>query len=413
MKNMRKKSSGVYEARIRIHPWEKITYKSLGTKDKTVAQERLNKLHRQMELEAEGIVTPQKMKAAAERPLADLIREYLGTLEAGQRYIDQTGSRLKRLCAECGWKRIKDIDSLSFQQWKAEQSGYTPKTKNHFLSSIHSFCAWLVDHGLAAENPMSKIKPVKVRGKHAFQYRALSMDELNALIALPGHRSIIYRVGAYTGLRHGEMKALQWGDVQPPYLIVRAETTKNGEAATIKLHSDLLPLLETARPAKAKSTDPVFPYMPDNRTVKRDFQKTGIETDNERGEKASFHSLRNTFCQMLHDSGVPHRVAQEAMRHSDPKLTNNVYYDRSLTPLAQAIDSLPSVGAPPLAPPRSDFSGHFTAQDGAMAENGKNEEMANFLEKQKECSVSEAFLVLKEWCTRMESNHHAIAGTRT
>ena len=33
--------------------------------------------------------------------------------------------------------------------------------------------------------------------------------------------------------------------------------------------------------------------------------------------------------------------------------------------------------------------------------------------KKRECSVSEAFLMFKKWCTRMESNHHAIAGTRT
>ncbi len=420
MKNIQKKPSGIYEARIRIHPWEKVTYKSLGTKDKVVAEKKLNDLYRQMERESEGIGTTQKIKSAAESSLSDLIQKYLGTLEAGERYINQTGSRLKRICSDCDWKRLKDIDPISFQQWRAEHSEYTPKTKNHYLSSIHSFLVWLIDNGLAEQNPLEKIKPVKVRGKHAFKYRALNMEELSNLLAL-SKRSEIYHFAALTGLRHKEVGLVQWGDLRfdtdIPFLVVRVSTTKcDPEDSTIKLHSDLVHLLKSIRPTMAKPADVVFPCMPDNKTVRRDFKKVGIETKNDRNEKASFHSFRKTFCTMLHMAGVPQRETQELMRHSEASLTNDVYADRSLFALGNAIDSLPSLIAPStpsIAPSKSGFEGQNVAFSGVMAETVEPSKKPKNLEKQKESSGFEEFLLYKKWCTRMESNHHAIAGTRT
>ncbi len=419
MKTLRKRKNGWYEAKIRINTWDKITYKSLGTQDKTVAQKRMNELYRQMELESEGLTTSQKMRDAAEGSLLDLIKRYIRTLEAGYQYINQTESRLKRLCADCGWRRIKDVDAESFQNWGTSHSDYSPKTKNHYRSSLNAFFTWLVDNGLAMINPIEKTKPVPVRGRRAFIYRALSADEMKALLELP-RRSEIYHFAAMTGLRHAEVGKVQWGDLHldsnPPFIHVRADTTKNGHEATIKLHADLVALLCSIRPRAAKAAAYVFPFMPDNKTVRRDFINAGIETNNDRKEKASFHSLRKTFCTMLHMAGVPQRETQELMRHSDAKLTNDVYADRSLFSLGSAIDSLPSLSkttAPPPEPPKSDLMGHNLAQTDLNGENGASAESANSLEKTKGMPISEAFLIVKEWCTRMESNHHAVAGTRT
>ena len=417
MKNMQKKKNGYWEARVRIHSWDKVEYLSLGTKDRVVAQTKLDKLYEEMEREAAGIGIPKKIKVAAQQPLSELVKKYLHTLEASETYINQTGSRIKRLCKACDWKNLKDVDSVSFQEWRASNGDLTPKTKNHFLSSIHSFCTWLVDNGLAAQNPLSKVKPVKVRGKQKFQYRALSMDELRALVSLEGKRSLIYQVAAYTGLRWNEIRLLQWGDLfldaSKSYLVARESTTKNSNKAPMILQSDLVPLLKDLRSPDTQPEDVVFPYMPDNKTVKRDFEKAGIETNNARDEKASFHSLRETFCMMLHNSGVHQRVAQQAMRHSDARLTNDVYVDRSLLPMEAAYKSLPKLSGPSPDPSKSDLQGQNVAYSGAMAEDIKALENAGNLEKQKESSGFEEFLMYKKWCTRMESNHHAVASTRT
>ena len=56
---------------------------------------------------------------------------------------------------------------------------------------------------------------------------------------------------------------------------------------------------------------------------------------------ADFHSLRHTFCTILHRAGVPQREAMELMRHNDPRLTANTYADASLFSLRAAVEKLP------------------------------------------------------------------------
>ncbi len=53
--------------------------------------------------------------------------------------------------------------------------------------------------------------------------------------------------------------------------------------------------------------------------------------------------FRHTFCTKLRRAGVPLRIAQAAMRHSDPKLTANIYTDPELLDVAGAVNALSSL----------------------------------------------------------------------
>ena len=53
------------------------------------------------------------------------------------------------------------------------------------------------------------------------------------------------------------------------------------------------------------------------------------------------HAMRHTFGTHLSKGGVSLRTAQAAMRHSDPKLTANVYTDPKLLDVAGSLDALP------------------------------------------------------------------------
>lgn len=54
-----------------------------------------------------------------------------------------------------------------------------------------------------------------------------------------------------------------------------------------------------------------------------------------------FHSLRNTFATRLARQGVSQRLAQELMRHSDPRLTANIYTDAAHLPTFDAVEKMP------------------------------------------------------------------------
>jgi integrase len=70
-------------------------------------------------------------------------------------------------------------------------------------------------------------------------------------------------------------------------------------------------------------------------------EKAGIERMDASGRKLDFHALRYTFATMLARHNVSQRLAQELMRHSDPRLTANIYTDVTKLPTFEAVNDLP------------------------------------------------------------------------
>lgn len=74
---------------------------------------------------------------------------------------------------------------------------------------------------------------------------------------------------------------------------------------------------------------------------------------NQRGRKLKLHSYRNTFATILTSSNVMPNIAKELMRHSDIRLTLELYADRHLLPVAAEMDKVPSLSASPTASPKA------------------------------------------------------------
>ena len=75
-------------------------------------------------------------------------------------------------------------------------------------------------------------------------------------------------------------------------------------------------------------------------TVGRDGQRR-LDKRDEPGRSIDARALRTTFGTHLSRGGVPLRTAQAAMRHSDPRLTADVYTDPKLLDVMGALDALP------------------------------------------------------------------------
>ncbi|MGF1451816.1 MAG: tyrosine-type recombinase/integrase [Opitutales bacterium] len=107
-----------------------------------------------------------------------------------------------------------------------------------------------------------------------------------------------------------------------------------------------------------------------------DLAKAGIERVDGLGRKLDFHALRYTFATNLARSGAAQRLAQELMRHSDPKLTAKVYTDAKLLPTFETVEQLPWMAAAEarssdseavrkdsqIDPQNPDFSGPFPSR---------------------------------------------------
>lgn len=71
-------------------------------------------------------------------------------------------------------------------------------------------------------------------------------------------------------------------------------------------------------------------------------EKAGIAFEDEQGRRADFHALRHTYGSQLAKAGVAPRVAMSLMRHTDMRLTMNVYTDPRIFDMAGAVAMLPT-----------------------------------------------------------------------
>ena len=82
--------------------------------------------------------------------------------------------------------------------------------------------------------------------------------------------------------------------------------------------------LRAARGEHQLPTAPVFRCVPSTVRLREDLAAAGIPYETGAGV-LDFHALRVTYATMLARAGVSLVQAQQLMRHSDPKLTANVY----------------------------------------------------------------------------------------
>jgi len=349
-KNGKSHISRSYRGRYRLDGSEKISDIPLNTTDKRVAQQRLEQIVREKQLESVGILPPQAIRTASQTPLATHLSDYVADLQAVKRdgqYIYELKNRVRRLMRECGWSQIKDISSDSFQTWRTKQT-LAAKTINEYLISISSLLNWMEKHDRIDKNPLRHVQKVQVNGEQRRPRRAFTHAEFERLLAVSEESRSVYVTAVFTGLRRSELAAVEWDDVHldasQPFISARASTTKNHKQAVIGLHPDVVAELRKLQAKRSsRANGPVFAgIMPDMDTFKADLKAADIEFVNAKGQYADFHSLRHTLATNLALAGTAPRVAMEIMRHSDMRLTSKTYTDTGLLPVSDAVSKLPS-----------------------------------------------------------------------
>ncbi|PTX92748.1 hypothetical protein DB354_13410 [Opitutus sp. ER46] len=339
----------IYRARFRLDGDFTMTDISLETSDKQVAEKKLRELIAEKERERAGLLAPKLQRESAQKPILTHVSDFtadLATIGRTPKYQKDVRARISRLMGECSWKSVSDITSGSFVGWRSQQGRSSPKTLNEYLNSVSAFLNWMVKQGRLPENPLRSVVRVDVRGRQR-KRRAFTDDELNRLLNVaPPKVRLLYLAAAFTGLRAGELRQVRWGDLrldhERPHIAVRASTTKNRKDALLPIHPQLLAeLKEVAAGRNPQLNDPVFVQLvhPDER-IKIDLKKAGITRIDPLGRKLDFHALRYTFATKLASSGVSQRLAQELLRHSDPRLTANIYTDATQLPTFAAVNAL-------------------------------------------------------------------------
>jgi integrase len=367
-KNGKAQVSRLYRGRYRVEGETKINDVPLHTSDKRVAQQRLEQIVRDKQMEQAGMIAPQAVRNAAQSPLEGHLEQYVADLRALNRdtqYVNELQNRVLKLIKDCGWHLLRDVTADSFQTWRAKQSR-SPKTLNEYLASVSSLLSWMEKHERIAKNPLKHVQKVQTNGKQVRPRRAFADDEMRRLLTVAGPRKALYLTAALTGLRRSELSQLERSDIhfeaEKPFLNVRASTTKNHKQAVIALHPDVTAELVLLIKSLPSSETKVFAHlMPSMDRFRADLKTAGIEFINDKGLRADFHSLRYTLATNLARAGTAPRVAMEIMRHSDMRLTAKTYTDAGLLPIADAVLNLPSLVKPKGADSQIDSQNLFRA----------------------------------------------------
>ena len=154
-----------------------------------------------------------------------------------------------------------------------------------------------------------------------------------------------------TGLRRKELANLTRADfrldAETPTVRIQGAYSKNKKTDEIPLHPDVVARLHTYF-ERTQLTDgqPVFPLRSrgsglraTSRMMKHDCAAAGIDYATTDGI-ADFHANRVLFITSLCRSNVNLILAQKLARHSDPKLTSNIYSKVSTDERAAAINGI-------------------------------------------------------------------------
>jgi integrase len=240
---------------------------------------------------------------------------------------------------------IGDVTAESFQMWRVNQR-LAPKTLNDYLAGASALFGWLMRNEIASRNPLARVCKVDVRGNERLRRRAFTPGEFASVIAVAGQYRLALLTAYYTGLRRGELSQLQWADVQRKtegtFIIVRAATAKNRCTKALYVPTWFARELAHSKTPGAADGDLVLPpgKVPSIWVFRTLLKRAGVPYKDALGRQADFHAIRRSLNTHMAQNGVDPHTRKEIMRHSDLRLTLDVYTDPTALPTIAAMEKL-------------------------------------------------------------------------
>jgi len=390
-------TSRIYLAKYRDEHG-RIVEVSTGCKDRQAAMNVLRELENQAEKMRAGIFTETEGRVSEHQAirLSKHIKRYMTKLESESTSGDHRSNVfrcLKRIAAHCKFMTLVDLRRDSFEEYLVHRKneGDSARTRNLDRASLVAFSNWCVETHRLISNPFEKVakanedvdrrherramtveeihklldatrrrpllEAMTIRtGKNKGQLRANIRDEVHAdRIRLGNERALIYSALVYTGLRKGELQSLTIAhvvlDTEPAYLILKAKDEKAKRGATLPLHPALVEAIKTSLADREELNGRPLPLstplfnVPSalSKIFNRDIVLAGIEKRDALDRVVDVHCLRHSHASLLAKAGVAPAVTQKSMRHSDVKLTMEVYTHTALSEIAEAVSRLPDL----------------------------------------------------------------------
>jgi len=352
-----------------------------GYTSKAATLKLANEVEAEHRLIREGYKPVPKSKSKhLKRPIKEVKDEYLawgrkpGTGRGGFAWSETHALKKEKhldwWVEELGLETLADLEGTTIKvktKLSELQVGRSAKTVKNVLEAIKGFVNWTIAQGYIENDPLVSVNVDKnsVATSPGRERRAVTREELQKLLkAAPEHRRLAYEVAFCTGLRVRELRLLEVSDLSPDlaHLILRPEITKNrkpgmhpiprslgerlGDYIASGTAKALYEKFYVRRDHNGKDIpDNPLLYVPSHaaRDMDVDLRAAQIPKFIPGKGKIDFHALRVAYVSYVLESGASVKEAQTLARHSDPRLTLNVYAKASnkrLSELSEGIGDL-------------------------------------------------------------------------
>lgn len=316
--------------------------------DVVVSQGRKRVWHRGIdtELEAKRLETKLEAKRDQGESVAQLavtvefyleewLRDYAAALPGKQTATTYGVNLRTHVIPFLGRKRLKDLTPKDVNdRITAIGKIRSQKTALNVFRVLSEAIAHAVRLEVINRNVCDKVEaPIPPR----YRVKARSIEEINTVLDASDvtQYGALCRVCVWTGLRQGELIALQWSDLDLDAAVLYVTDAKWGSAGALVLSEECVSLLRAhgvAEEMKLRAFGPNFvrgPWVFTNsvggqvdagglkRTWRRIREKSGVDM--------RFHDLRHAHASLLVRGGVHAKVIQERLRHKQISTTMDIY----------------------------------------------------------------------------------------
>ncbi|HEY1049436.1 MAG TPA: site-specific integrase [Prosthecobacter sp.] len=318
--------TGTYYARLTVAG--KPTWRSLKTKTLSVAKPELAKLlednaHRD-ELSRDTKVT-EKMTGEEALTLHETqLLNDPATKKGTKRYWKEIVAKLKKTWPALPSLELRGITVEQCEAWAGKASKLMSSTRfNNTLLVLKSLFKIAIKHGVRRTNPAEALKRAKNRRKdlsNKLPSQSRFREWVAALRERKGrkaqHKADMVELLAYTGMRLGESKWVQWKHCEfdkGEILVLGApdDGTKNGSFRRIPMIPAARRLLERL---KGEQQPALSDYVIQTKTANKSMKKAAetIEMD-----ALTHHDLRHLFATTCIESGVDIPTVSRWLGHQD------------------------------------------------------------------------------------------------
>jgi integrase len=270
----------------------------------------------------------------------------------------------RRIKAALGERMVSELTRDEIAGYEASMmndEGLSPRTVTKVHRLLSQSLRAAVDAGRLPRNPCDGVRLPKTKKEQPHSLtKEGAMDLLGTLSALPQVREVsAARIALCSGMRLGEVCALQWKDVDPEELLVRVtKSLGNGTGGTyVKTPKNaysvreipMTPQLEEAFQARRKyvlaeaekaGAFPTDAQMAEcyvlgdlsgefvgTTTVSRGWTQLRrlLNLTDKDGNPLRFHDLRHTYATLAVQAGVDIKSLSSILGHADASMTLNIY----------------------------------------------------------------------------------------